>query len=82
MVELRLSVFMRKDQPVNDIGTVLFEESGDRMKFLWIKIPAPADFPVTDYERWGEAFKALRTKYATALNVDERFLSVKLISVK
>ena len=83
MVQLRLIVFMPKGQPINDVDCeVKFEEIGDRMKIVILSIPAPADFPVDDYTRWGESFRNLRQKYAAALNVDERFLSVKLLSVK
>ena len=83
MVQLRLIVFMRKDQPINDVDSeVLFEEAGDRMKLVILKIPAPSDFPTEDYTRWGETFRNLRQKYAPALAVDEKFLSVKLLSIK
>lgn len=83
MVELRLIVFMPKGQQINDVdGEVKYEEIGDRMKIVILKVPAPADFPVDDYTRWGETFRSLRQKYATALAVDEKFLSVKLLSVK
>ena len=82
MVELRLVVLMPKDQPVNDCGAeVAYSEIGDRKKLLVLKVPGN-DFPANDFSRWGEAFKQLRSRYSSALNVDERFINIYLISVK
>jgi len=80
MVELRLVVLMPKDQPVNDAGVeVLWSETGDRRKLVVLKVPGN-DFPSQDFSKWGAAFQQIRSRYATALNIDERQMRVYLIS--
>jgi len=80
MVELRLVVLMPKDQPVNDCGVeVAYSEIGDRKKLLVLKVSGN-DFPSQDFSKWGAAFQQIRSRYATALNIDERQMRVYLIS--
>jgi hypothetical protein len=82
MVQLRLVAFMPKSQPLNDVGKVLYEDVGDRSKIVVVSIPAPNDFPVDEPQKWGEIFKAMRLKYAAALNIPDWSLWIRLLSVK
>lgn len=82
MVQLRLIAFMPKSQALNDVGEIKYQEIGDRSQIVVVSIPAPNDFPVDDPQKWGEIFKAMRLKYATALNIPDWSLWIRLLSVK
>jgi len=65
MPKLVLSALLNLRQPVNDIGRKLFEEAGERKRFVVFSIEPPQGFDVNG--KLGEQLKSLAEKYANAL---------------
>jgi len=63
--KLVLSTLLNLRQPVNDIGQKIFEETGNRKRFIVFLIEAPQGFDVNG--KLGEQLKSLAEKYADAL---------------
>ncbi len=78
MPKLVLSALLNLRQPVNDIGgQKLFEETGERKRFVVFSIQAPQGFDVNG--KLGEQLKSLAEKYANALGAKPEFTRIHVL---